>query len=87
METGVRNAHCPLEMAPEEREHSDGAAGTRDECSDETGLTAAPGNGAVIAVAEGEPLFRVPPATSTLASARWDRNPNGPRRRLGKRSL
>lgn len=40
------------------------------ECSDETGSIAAPGNGAVIAIAAGEPLSRVPPARSTKALAR-----------------
>ena len=40
------------------------------ECSDETGLIAAPGNGAVIAIAAGEPLSRVPPARRTKALAR-----------------
>ena len=73
------NAHRHANMAPGPREYSDGEAGTWDECSDETGSIAAPGNGAVIAVAAGEPLFRVPPARSTLGLARWDRDPNGPR--------
>ena len=58
-----RVAH--LKWHPGPREHSDGEAGTRDECSAETGSLAAPGNGAVIAVAAGEPLFRVPPARRT----------------------
>ncbi|VIO69438.1 hypothetical protein CI41S_19310 [Bradyrhizobium ivorense] len=40
------------------------------ECSDETGSIAAPGNGAVIAIAASEPLSRVPPARSTKALAR-----------------
>ncbi|GMO10739.1 hypothetical protein BwSH20_75500 [Bradyrhizobium ottawaense] len=37
------------------------------ECGDETGSIAAPGNGAVIAIAAGEPLSRVPPARSSKA--------------------
>jgi len=39
------NAHRPAAMAPGPREHSDGNAGTRDECSEETGLIRHPGTG------------------------------------------
>jgi hypothetical protein len=62
-------AHRLTEMAPGERERSD-PKGTRVRVQRRDRLTAAPGTGAVIAVAEGEPLSRVSPARSSAVSAR-----------------
>ena len=44
--------------------------GTRVRVQQRDRLTAAPGTGAVIAIAEGEPLSRVPPARSSAVNAR-----------------
>ena len=55
---------------PQEREHSDGKAGTRDRVQRRDRLTAAPADGAVIAIAEGEPLPRVSPARRSEMLAR-----------------
>jgi hypothetical protein len=66
---GVPTAHRPTVSAPGEREHSD-PKGHAVRVPRGDRLTAAPGTGAVIAIAEGEPLTRVPPATSSVLSAR-----------------
>jgi len=47
--------------------------GTRVRVQRRDRLTAAPGNGAVIAIAAGEPLFRVPPARSSASLCARDR--------------
>jgi hypothetical protein len=65
----VRQAHRSSALAPGEREHSD-PKGTRVRVQRGDRLTAAPGTGAVIAIAEDESLSRVPPATSSAVSAR-----------------
>src|SRR4051794_37299796 len=57
--------------------------GTRVRVQRRDRLTAAPGNGAVTAIAEGEPLSRVPPARSSVIAARginaaWPRRTAAP---------
>jgi len=62
-------AHRPTEMAPGEREHSDpkGHAGPS---AATRPVNSGPRERAVIAIAEGEPLSRVPPARSSAVFAR-----------------
>jgi hypothetical protein len=66
----AKGASPQLKWHPQEREHSDGAAGTRDRVQRRDRLRAVPADGAVIAIAEGKPLPRVPPARRSLFLAR-----------------
>jgi hypothetical protein len=66
----AKGASPQLKWHPQEREHSDGKAGTRDRVQRRDRLTAAPADGAVIAIAEGGPLPRVPPARCSETLAR-----------------
>ena len=72
----AKGASPQLKWHPQEREHSDGKAGTRDRVQRRDRLTAAPADGAVIAIAEGEP-FRECPRRGVPKSLREGSKPQG----------